>query len=154
MPDTAVPRTVRRRRLAGGALVAVLAVVLVAVVVERSGGEKVVNAGGATKIMVGAKSTDAGSDELTGTLADVGGCLGVKPAAGGSDVARVVVWPHGTNVDHPDPLRVEIDDKVYAIGDPIRVGGRSSGALDQSSSFYGQVPKACRAAEGWVASER
>jgi hypothetical protein len=151
MSETVPHHSSRRRRLAGVALVAVLAAVLVAVVVARSGGEKIINAGGETLVLVGEK-TDGGMDALgSGKLADVGGCLGWAPT--GSDEGTVVIWPHGTNVETPDPLRVRIKGEIYAIGDTVEVGGGHVGPLEPSGYFYDQVPKSCRTADVFVANE-
>lgn len=151
MSVTEPDRSARRRRIAGIALVAVLAAVLVAVVVVRSGGEKVINAGGETLVLVDQR-TDATMDARSrGKVADVGGCLGLAGADGSA--GTVVIWPHGTNVETPDPLRVKINGKVYALGDTIEIGGGTVGPLEKSSYFYDQVPKACRTANVWVASD-
>lgn len=144
-------QSTRRRRLAGIALVAALAGVLVAVVVVRDGGEKVVNANSDTLVLVDQK-TDGGLDALgSGRLADVGGCLGWAPSDG-STVGTVVIWPHGTNIETPDPLRVRIDGTVYELGDTVQIAGGNVGPLKTTSYFYDQVPEACRAADVWLAN--
>lgn len=140
----------RRRKIAGAALVAVLAAVLIAVVVVRSGGEKVINAGGETVVLVGGKS-DVGMAALgKGTLADVNGCLGWAGEDGAP--GTVVVWPHGTNVETPDPLRVKIKGTFYELGDTVEVGGGFAEALDPSSTLYQQAPESCRSAKLWLAN--
>ncbi|MCD9197340.1 hypothetical protein [Aeromicrobium wangtongii] len=140
----------RRRKIAGAALVAVLAAVLIAVVVVRGGGEKVINAGGDTLVLVG-KKTDVGRTALgRGTLADVGGCLGWAGENG--EPGTVVVWPHGTNVETPDPLRVKIKGTFYELGDTVEVGGGFADGLDPSSTLYQQAPQKCRDAKVWFAS--
>jgi hypothetical protein len=151
MSSTDVQHSTRRRTIAGTALVVVLAAVLIAIVVVRGGGEKVINAGGETVVLVG-KKTDAGRTALgSGKLADVNGCLGWAPTEDAPE-GTVVVWPHGTNVETPDPLRVTIDGKVHAIGDTVKVGGGFAEALDPSSALYQQAPAACRDAKLWYAS--
>lgn len=147
----AADQSSRRRKIVGTVLVAVLAGVLIAIVVVRNTGEKVVNAGGDTLVLVDQK-TRGGMDALGGgTLADVGGCLGWAPAPG-STQGTVVIWPHGTNVETPDPLRVRIDGKVYELGDSIRIGGGNTGRLEPSSYFYDRVPKGCRTANVFLAN--
>ena len=126
-PDLA--RTARRRRIVGGALVAAFAAVQIAIVVVRSAGEKVLNENGETLVLVG---KDTPTDEV------------------GLD-AILVIWPHGTTIKTPDPLRVTIDGKTYGLGDRISTGG-GSGSIGPSSSFYDKVPRACRAAEVFVAN--
>lgn len=141
----------RRRRIIGGALVAAFAALLVAIVVVRSAGEKVLNENAETLVLVG-ENVDGGLDALGGgTLADVGGCLGWAPSAG-DETGTVVIWPHGTTIKTPDPLRVTIDGETYAIGDTIRIGGGETGRLEPSSSFYDKVPDACRTAKVFVAA--
>ena len=74
----------------------------------------------------------------------VGGCLG----AGG----HVVVWPAGTEVVDDSPLTIEIpgDDRTYAVGDEVRLGGgyvseppdvRSANALREITGVT--VPASC-----------
>lgn len=136
--------------IAGTALVAVLAAVLIAIVVVRGGGEKVINAGGDTVVLVG-KESGAGLAALgRGTLADVGGCLGWAGENG--EPGTVVVWPHGTNVETPEPLRVKIKGSFYELGDTVEVGGGYAEALDPSSTLYQQAPQTCRDAKVWLAN--
>lgn len=149
MTDASLARSARRRRLVGGGLVVAFAAVLIAIVIVRSMGEKVLNEKGETLVLVG--KDGGGMDALArGTLADVGGCLGLAGPDGGS--GTVVIWPHGTTIKTPDPLRVTVDGKTYGIGDSIRIGGGETDALEPSSTFYDKVPKACRAADVFVAS--
>lgn len=149
MADPDLARTARRRRIVGGALVAAFAAVLIAIVVVRSNGEKVLNENGKTLVLVG---SDTPSDEigLDSILTDVGGCLGVS-VDGTGRAGMVVIWPHGTTVKTPDPLRVTIDGTVYGIGDRINTGGAYS-SIKPSSSFYYKVPKECRGARAFVIS--
>lgn len=143
-------RTARRRQLIGGGLIAAFALVLIAIVVVRDASEKVLNENGDTLVLVDQRTGDAMQALGGGVLADVGGCLGWTGADGGP--GTVVIWPHGTNVETPDPLRVKIDGKFYRLGDTIRIGGGEIGPLEKSSYFYDQVPKACRTANVWVAN--
>ena len=129
-----------------------MAAALVGIVIERSGGEKVVNAGGETLVLVGKKMSGDLDARASGKLADVGGCLGLAPAAGESK-GTVVVWPHGTNIETPDPLRVRIDGTVHDLGDTVRIGGGYTDGLAPDSSFYDQVPAACRTAKVFVAAD-
>lgn len=138
----------RRRTIAGTVLVAVLAGVLIAIVVVRNGGEKVVNAGGDTLVLVDQKSSGGLDAVITGKLVDVGGCLGLEGERGTGDV--VVIWPHGTNVETPDPLRVRIEGTVRELGDIITIGGGETDGLKPSSYFYDQVSEACRTSKIWL----
>lgn len=139
----------RHRRLVGVGLVAVLSAALVGVAVVRSGGEKVLNSGEDTVVLVD-KQTDTVSDGTSGgVLTTVGGCLGWDGADGAP--GTIVIWPNGTNLETPDPLRVNIDGKTYRLGDTIRIGGSDIGPLAASSYFYDRVPEGCRAADVWLA---
>lgn len=142
--------TTRRRRWVGGGIVLVLAAALVGIVVERSGGEKVVNAGGDTLVLVGEKSSGSRLALASGRLTDVGGCLGIAPASG-SGKGTVVIWPHGTNVETPEPLRVRIDGTVRELGDTVEIGGGFVPSIEPDSYFYDQVPDACRSSRVFVA---
>ncbi|MBD8605751.1 hypothetical protein IFT73_02685 [Aeromicrobium sp. CFBP 8757] len=152
MADPDLTRTARRRRIIGGALVAAFAVVLIAIVVVRSNGEKVLNENAETLVLVGEK-TGGGMDALgRGTLADVGGCLGWAPSAG-EERGTVVIWPHGTTIKTPDPLRVTVDGTTYELGDSVELGGGTVGPLAPSDHFYDKVPAGCRASDVFVASD-
>lgn len=140
--------TARRRKRIGVGLVVVIAAVLIAIGVARSGSQKVLNANADTLVLVGKSSDEAGEAMGRGELTDVGGCLGWAGEAG----EAVVIWPHGTHVVTPDPLRVNIDGKTYELGDTVEIGGGSSGPLESSSYFYDQVPDACRTAPVFVAN--
>lgn len=144
-------RTARRRTVIGTVLAAVLAAALVAIVVVRSNGEKVVNAGGDTLVLVDRASGEGMQATGAGTLADVGGCLGWAPRRG-ETAGTVVIWPHGTNVETPEPLRIRVAGKVYGIGDTVRIAGGEIGPLTPSNHFYDKVPKACRSANVFVAN--
>lgn len=150
MTDHDLAGSAHRRRLVGGALVAAFAAVLIAIVVVRSNGEKVLNENGETLVLVG---KDAPTDEvgLDGLLTDVGGCLGTS-ADGKGRGGMVVIWPHGTTIKTPEPLRVTIDGKTYGLGDRISTGG-GSGALEPTDYFYDKVPDGCRTAKVFVASD-
>lgn len=152
MADDDRSRSSRRRTIAGTSLVAVLAVALVAIVVVRSGGEKVLNENGDPLVLVGATSDDPDADEtgLDAVLADVGGCLGTRDdgVAAGS---RVVIWPHGTTIETPEPLRIRVDGTVYGIGDRIGLEG-GPGTIEPSDAFHDRVPEACRTATVFVAT--
>ncbi|KAA1378455.1 hypothetical protein [Aeromicrobium fastidiosum] len=150
MTDHDLAGSARRRRLVGGALVAAFAVVLIAIVVVRSNGEKVLNENGETLVLVG---KDSATDEvgLDGQLTDVGGCLGIS-ADGKGRGGMVVIWPHGTTVKTPDPLRITVAGTTYGIGDTIEIGGGGIGPLEPSSHFYDKVPDGCRTAKVFVAS--
>ena len=139
----------RRRTLVGAGLVVLLAAVLVAIVVVRSGGEKVLNENGDTLVLV-AKDSDAQMmARIDGELVDVGGCLGL--VADGRPV--LVVWPHGTTIKTPDPLRVTVDGKTYGIGDTVTLGGGTSGPLRPSSFFHDRVPSGCRSVDAFAAND-
>lgn len=60
---------------------------------------------------------ESGMDALGGGRIEVvGGCLG----ASGS----VIVWPHGTEVVHEDPLTIDIPGYgTFALGDDIEMAG-------------------------------
>ena len=149
MTDHDPAGSARRRRIIGGALVAAFAAVLVAIVVVRSNGEKVLNENAETLVLVG--KADEGMDALgSGELAEVGGCLGWAPRQG-EQSGTLVVWPHGTTIKTPDPLRVTIDGRTYALGDTIEIGGGETRALEPSDYFYDKVPDACRTAKVFVA---
>ncbi len=140
----------RRRKIAGTVLVAVLAAVLIAIVVVRNGGEKVVNAGGDTLVLVGDDAQGGLDAVITGQLVDVGGCLGLAPGGGADDV--VVIWPHGTNIETPEPLRVRIEGTVRELGDTVTIGGGGVDGLKPSSYFYDQVSEPCRTSKVWLAN--
>lgn len=136
-------RTARRRKVIGTGLVAVLAAVLVAIVVVRSNGEKVLNENGDTLVLVGADDVGPTTVTVDAFVTEVGGCLGVLDRDGRT---RVVVWPHGTTVETPVPLRIKVDGRIYTEGRGITLRGRVA-ALEPSSYFYDKVPEACRTAE-------
>jgi hypothetical protein len=141
-------RTARTRRIIGAGLVAVLAAVLIAIVVVRSSGEKVLNENGETLVLVGKESKNQKMSQIAGELTDVGGCLGLTA----QDETTLVVWPHGTTVKTPDPLRVTVDGTVNELGDTIELGGGGADALSSSSFFYDKVPDACRSAKVFFAN--
>jgi hypothetical protein len=149
MTDPGLTRSARRRRLVVTGLVVAFAAVLIAIVVVRSAGEKVLNENGDVLVLVG-KEDSASGMTLRGTLTDVGGCLGVADAPDGTDLA--VIWPHGTTIKTPEPLRVTVDGTTYGIGDSIRIGGAEIGPLEPSDHFYDKVPQDCRSASIFVAS--
>src|SRR5688500_3774227 len=64
-----------------------------------------------------AEPADAGDDALlSGTLENVGGCLGIDGYA--------VVWPHGTRVEDENPLALEVPGFPTAtMGGRAAVGG-------------------------------
>jgi hypothetical protein len=134
-------RPARRRTIVGTGLVALLAAVLVAIVVVRSGGEKVLNENGDTLVLVGKDAGETDGVGLEGTLVDVGGCLGVDTSDG--QATSVVVWPHGTTIKTPDPLRVTVDGSTYELGDTVTLGG-SSAHFDELGYFADRVPSGCR----------
>jgi hypothetical protein len=142
-------RTARRRTIVGTGLVVALAAVLVAIVVVRSGGEKVLNENGDTLVLVGKASDNQMMSQIGGELVDVGGCLGL--VADGLPV--LVVWPHGTTIKTPDPLRVTIDGETYAVGDTVTLGGGMTGPLRPSSFFHDRVPSGCRSADAFAAND-
>ncbi|MFC5679265.1 hypothetical protein [Aeromicrobium endophyticum] len=150
MADRDLDRSARRRRLVVGGLVVAFAAVLIAIVVVRSAGEKVLNENGDTLVLVDRQTGDGMQALARAPLADVGGCLGLGDPDGGP--GTVVIWPHGTTIKTPDPLRVTVDGTTYGIGDTIRIGGGEVGPLEPSSPFYDKVPEACRAANVFVAS--
>lgn len=149
MTDPGLARSARRRRLVVTGLVVAFAAVLIAIVVVRSAGEKVLNENGETLVLVG-KDTPTDEVGLDGILTDVSGCLGIS-ADGKGRAGSVLIWPHGTTIETPDPLRVTIDGKTYGLGDRISTGG-GRGTIAPSSYFYDKVPKACRTANVFVAS--
>ena len=142
-------RSARRRTIVGTALVAALAAVLIAIVVVRSSGEKVLNENGGTLVLVGESNDNQMMSQVVGTLTDVEGCLGVT-ADGGT---LLVVWPHGTTIKTPEPLRVTVDGETYGIGDTVTLGGGAVGPLRTSSAFYDKVPSGCRDADVFVAHD-
>ncbi|MET0448772.1 MAG: hypothetical protein ABW004_10210 [Aeromicrobium sp.] len=142
-------RTARRRKIIGAGLVAVLAAVLIAIVVVRSTGEKVLNENGETLVLVGTGDGDGDGVGLTGRLTDVGGCLGVDGTEGDGE-ALVVVWPHGTTIKTPDPLRVTVDGTVHELGDSVSLGGDTA-RFDELDHFKDKVPSDCRASTVFVA---
>lgn len=151
MTSSAPKHTTRRRTVIGAALGIVLIGVLVAIVVNRSNGAKVINAGGDTLVLVGKKTSDSMAALGQGRLADVGGCLGWAPTEEDTGPGTVIIWPHGTTVQTPDPLRVRVAGKDFAIGDELELGGGFIGPLDEDSYFYDQVPAACRTATAFLA---
>ena len=114
-----------------------------------SGRGEVVQAEGLA-ILVGEKSGDAADALLSGTLADVSGCLGVDDT--------VVVWPHGTKVVEEHPLTVAVPGLGrVGLGDQVKLGGGV--ALDQYPSPHTAgdvdiagvtVPAACTTHNVWV----
>ncbi|MET0821764.1 MAG: hypothetical protein ABWY58_12425 [Aeromicrobium sp.] len=150
MTDAALAPSARRRRLIGGGLVAAFAAVLIAIVVVRSAGEKVLNENGETLVLVDRQTGDAVQAQARAALADVGGCLGLADPDGAP--GTVVVWPHGTTIKTPDPLRVTVDGTTYGLGDTVEIGGGEVGPLEPSSYFYDRVPRGCRTANVFVAN--
>ena len=142
-------RSARRRTIVGTGLVAVLAAVLIAIVVVRSSGEKVLNENGDTLVLVGKDAGPSDAVGLQGTLVDVGGCLGVD-GSDGQGTSVVVVWPHGTTIKTPDPLRVTVDDSTYELGDTVTLGGNIT-HFDELGSFEDKVPSDCRGRTVFVA---
>ena len=101
-------------------------------------------------ILVGENSGDAADALLSGTLADVSGCLGVDDT--------VVVWPHGTRVVQERPLTVAVPGLGrVGLGDEVKLGGgvaldqypvpRTVGDFDIAGVT---VPAACTTHNVWV----
>jgi hypothetical protein len=141
-------QTARRRKLIGIGLVAVLAAALIAIVVVRSSGEKILNENGDTLVLVAKKATASDQTTGRGALSDVGGCLGWTGESGDA----VIIWPHGTTVATPDPLRVKVDGTTFKVGDTVELDGVSGAPLEASSHFYDLVPEGCRTAATFVVS--
>lgn len=103
-------------------LIALSAVPLLA---ACGGGGQVISAGDVTVLV--SEETGSGMEALGGgQLEVVGGCLG----ASGS----VIVWPHGTEVAHDEPLTVDVPGYgTYGLGDEVQVAGGGVG-LERSST--------------------
>jgi hypothetical protein len=144
-PDS---RSARRRTVVGTGLVVVLAAVLIAIVVVRSSGEKVLGGNGDTLVLVGKDTGETDGVGLQGTLVDVFGCLGVVSSKGTTPV--VVVWPHGTTIKTPDPLRITAGGSTYGLGDSVELGGRPA-HFDELGYFEDKVPSGCRGSGVFVA---
>jgi hypothetical protein len=140
-------RSTRRRTLIGFGLAAVLVAALIAIVSVRSAGAKVLNENGDTLVLVSEKNPNSMMALAGGELVDVGGCLGLM----GEGRSFVVVWPHGTTIETPDPLRIRVDGDVHALGDTIELGGGYVDQMSESSPFHDLVPAECRAADVFVA---
>lgn len=141
-------QTAVRRKIIGTVLAAALAAVLIAIVVVRSSGEKLLNENGDTLVLVGEKVDVEMAEATGGKLTDVGGCLGLT----GEGTPAIIIWPHGTTVATPDPLRVTVGDETYKLGESVKLNGGYTDPLDATSSFYDRVPAACRSAAVFVAS--
>lgn len=140
-------QTARRRKLIGTGLVVVLAAALIAIVVVRSNGEKLLNENADTLVLVG-KEAGAGKPTVTrGQLTDVGGCLALTSDGG----PAIVIWPHGTTVETPDPLRVTVGDSTYKLGETVELDGVLSDPLAADSYFYDRVSELCRTSPTFVA---
>jgi hypothetical protein len=151
MPSDIDRPSARRRTLIGGGLIAVLAAALIAIVVVRSTGEKVLNENGDTVVLVGKEDATDDSALASGVLTDVGGCLGLVNKDGSPSDGLVIVWPHGTVVETPEPLRVRTGKATYALGDTVQLGGGGAGLIDASSYFYDKIPAGCRSHAFWIA---
>jgi hypothetical protein len=68
----------------------------------------------------------------------------------GTGTPLVVVWPHGTTIKTPDPLRITVDGTVHELGDSVTLGGHTA-HFDQLGSFEDKVPADCRASTVFVA---
>jgi hypothetical protein len=141
-------QTALRRKIIGAVLAAALAAVLIAIVAVRSSGEKLLNENGDTLVLVGKKTDEQMTASTGGKLTDVGGCLGLT----GESTPAIIIWPHGTTVATPDPLRVTVDDETYKLGDSVKLSGGYTDPLDSASYFYDRVPETCRTAAVFVAS--
>lgn len=139
-------QTARRRKVIGTGLVAVLAAALIAIVVVRSGGEKLLNENGDTLVLVGKEPGPGTKTPTRGELVDLGGCLGFA----GSGGPAVVIWPHGTTVATPDPLRVKVDGTTYKLGTAVKLPGDYADPLDRESYFYDRVSEDCRTADVFI----
>jgi hypothetical protein len=138
-------RTTRRRTLIGIGLVAVLAAVLIAIVIVRSTGQKILNENSDTLVLVG-KGAEDGTDTTRGELTDVHGCLGLTDAGD----ETVIIWPHGTTIETPEPLRIRVGGTVYEVGETMEIKGKP-GSIEPSDYFYDNVSKQCRAEDVFVA---
>lgn len=78
-------------------------------------------------VVVDLQGRSESADQVDGTLADVGGCLGLTDVSlGGKDL--VVVWPLGT-ASSMDPLEIAYRGEHYRLGDRLRAWVPSS--IDQ-----------------------
>lgn len=143
-------QTAVRRKIIGSGLAAVLAVALIAIVVVRSSGDKLLNENGDTLVLVGQNTEAETATIARGKLSDVGGCLGLIDEG----TAAIIIWPHGTTVATPDPLRVKVGSKTHKLGDTVELNGGFSDPLDGASSFYDLVPDGCRTSATFVMSAR
>lgn len=83
---------------------------------------------------------------LEGTLADVGGRLGVEQSKGPESYA--IVWLEGTEVIGEDPLTIRLSDgDEVALGDPVQVGGGEGGFLDRDGDV--QARDYCPGVSTW-----
>ena len=127
----------------------VLVLALACTLVAGCGSGEVIESNGLTVLV--AEEADAGDDALlSGTLENVGGCLGIDGYA--------VVWPHGTSVGDETPLALEVPGFPTAtMGGRAVVGGgvlfepNAREAKDYSIAGV-TVPAACVVAGVWMGS--
>jgi hypothetical protein len=80
---------------------------------------------------------------ITGTLANVDGCLGLTGASVG-DGTVLVLWRLGTTVSSA-PYEATVDGKTYELGDSINLHG--GGVLTDDYDLEGyrlDMPSSCR----------
>lgn len=79
---------------------------------------------------------------ITGTLADVDGCLGLVDASMG-DGTLVVLWRLGTKVSS-DPFSVTIEGKTHGLGDKVSVPGGGLLTMEKDLEAYRpDMPDSC-----------
>lgn len=109
-------------------VVGVVVATTVGASLSACGGARVIEAGDVTVLV--AERAGGGMDALLdGTLAIVGGCLGItdpetEHATGADRPGTVVVWPHGTDLTSDDPATIALPGTGdLAVGDEVSVGG-------------------------------
>lgn len=125
----------------------VVATALLSTTLAACGGPQVIDAGDAT-VLISERTGGAMDALLSGTLAVVDGCLGIKDA---DHHDTVVVWPHGTEVTSREPAVIDIPGLgEIGLGDEVSVGG---GVVRNDGPVGGvTVPTYCDDGETWLAS--
>lgn len=102
-------------------------------------------------VLVGEKNGSGMYATISGTLAEVDGCLGLAPAKSRHD-GIVLILPFDTEVTRNSPFRVEIRGKTYELGDELRTGGGGIDRLDPESPLNNTAPKSCLQGNLWDVS--
>lgn len=79
---------------------------------------------------------------LSGTLANVNGCLGFAPRKR-SATGTVLILPSSTTIVNRHPFQVRIHGETYEIGDAVEFTGGGASELRSNSTLRQTAPKSC-----------